>query len=99
MRRASLTLQPSTARRAIRAHEGKVVAPASNQRWASDSLTAPCCNGKVVQVAFAIDTHDREVMAWVATAGGGINGEMIRDMMLACVEGRFSDVLAPHPVQ
>lgn len=41
MRRASLTLQPSTARRVIRAHEGKVVAPASNQRWASDGLAIP----------------------------------------------------------
>ncbi|WP_115353333.1 IS3 family transposase [Roseomonas gilardii] len=99
MRRASLTLQPSTARRVIRAHEGKVVAPASNQRWASDGLAIPCWNGEVVHVAFAIDTHDREIMAWVATAGGGISGEMIRDMMLACVEGRFGDVRAPHPVQ
>ena len=38
-------------------------------------------------------------MAWVATAGGGISGEMIRDMMLACVERRFGNVRAPHPVQ
>lgn len=99
MRRASLTLQPSTARRVIRAHEGKVVAPTSNQRWASDGLAIPCWNGETVHVAFAIDTHDREVMTWVATAGGGISGEMIRDMMLACVEGRFGAVRAPHPVQ
>jgi transposase InsO family protein len=53
----------------------------------------------VVHVAFAIDTHNREIMAWVATAGGGISGEMIRDMMLACVEARFGDVRAPHPIQ
>jgi transposase InsO family protein len=99
MRRAALTLQPCTARRAIRAHEGTIVAPASNQRWASDGLAIPCWSGEAVHVAFAIDTHDRKVMAWVATAGGGINGEMIRDLMLACVEGRFGDVHAPHPVQ
>lgn len=99
MRRASLTLQPCTARRTIRMHEGRVVAPASNRRWASDGLVIPCWNGEAVHVAFAIDTHDREVMAWVATAGGGISGEMIRDLMLACVEGRFGDVRAPHRVQ
>lgn len=38
-------------------------------------------------------------MAWVATAGGGISGEMIRDMMLACVESRFGAIRAPHPIQ
>lgn len=99
MRRASLTLQPHTGRRAVRAHEGSVVALASNQRWASDGFEVSCWNGEVVRVAFAIDTHDREVMAWVATAGAGISGEMIRDMMLACVERRFGDLRAPRPVQ
>jgi putative transposase len=99
MRRASLTLQPNTARRVIRAHEGTVVAAASNQRWASDGLVIRCWNGEAVHVAFAIDTHDREIMAWVGTASGGINGEMIRDAMLACVEGRFGDIRAPHPIQ
>ncbi len=78
MRLASLTLQPCTGRRAVRAHEGAVVAPASNQRWASDGLVIPCWTGEAVHVAFAIDTHDREVMAWVAAAGSGISGEMIR---------------------
>jgi transposase InsO family protein len=38
-------------------------------------------------------------MAWVAMAGSGIYGEMIRDMMLACVEGRFGAVRARHPIQ
>ena len=73
--------------------------PASNQRWASDGFEIPCWNGEAVRVAFAIDTHDREVMAWVATIGAGINGEMVRDMMLECVERRFDDVRAPEPVQ
>ncbi|PZR08525.1 MAG: hypothetical protein DI532_21875 [Azospirillum brasilense] len=71
MRQASLTLQSHTARRPIRAHEGTVVAPASNRRWASGGFEIPCWNGQVVRVAFAIDTHDREVMAWAATVGGG----------------------------
>lgn len=99
MRQASLLLQPHTGRRPIRAHEGTVVAPASNQRWASDGFEIACWNGEVVRVAFAIDTHDREVMAWAAAAGAGISGEMIRDMMLACVERRFDALRAPLPVQ
>ncbi len=53
----------------------------------------------MVRVAFAIDTHDREVMAWVATIGAGISGEMMRHMMLECVERRFNAVRAPKPVQ
>lgn len=84
-----MLLQPHTGRRPIRAHEGTVIAPASNQRWASDGLEISCWNGEVVRVAFAIDTHDREIIAWIATSGGGISGEMIRDMMLDCVERRF----------
>jgi transposase InsO family protein len=76
-----------------------VVAPASNRRWASDGLAIRCWNGETVHVAFAIDTHDREIISWVATAGGGISGEMVRDMMLDCVERRFGSIRAPHPVQ
>ena len=99
MRRTGLTLQPCTARRIGRAHEGTVVATASNQRWSSDGLEISCWNGEAVHVAFAIDTHDREIISWVATAGTGISGEMVRDMMLDCVERRFGDIRAPHPVQ
>ena len=104
MRQASLMLQPHTGRRPVRAHEGTVVAPASNRRWASDGFEVPCWNGEVVRIAFAIDTHDREVMAWVATAGAGISGEMVRDMVGSmlptdCVERRFDAVRAPEPVQ
>ncbi|MFN7903299.1 MAG: integrase core domain-containing protein, partial [bacterium] len=54
---SSMLLQPHTGRRPIRAHEGSVVAAASNQRWASDGLEIPCWNGEVVRIAFAIDTH------------------------------------------
>ena len=99
MRLGSLLLQPCTGRRAGRAHDGTVVAPASNRRWASDGFEIGCWNGEAVRVAFAIDTHDREVMSWVATAGSGISGEMVRDMMLDCVERRFGAPRAPNPVQ
>jgi transposase InsO family protein len=94
-----MLLQPHTGRRPVRAHEGSVIAPASNQRWASDGLELPCWNGGVVRIACAIDTHDREIITWVATQTGGISGEMIRDMMLDCVEQRFNALRAPAPVQ
>jgi len=98
MSQGQLLLQPHVGLRSTRTHEGRVVAPASNQRWSSDGLEIACWNGEVVRVAFAIDTHDREIIAWQA-ATGGISGEMIRDLMLACVERRFGTCRAPHPVQ
>ena len=52
----------------------------------------------MVRLAFALDCHDREVIGWVATTAG-ISGEMIRDMMVHCVEQRFGAIRAPHPVQ
>ena len=52
----------------------------------------------MVRVAFALDTCDREVMAWCATIGG-ISGEMIRDLMLESLERRFGAARAPHPLQ
>jgi putative transposase len=55
-------------------------------------------NGEVVRLAFALDCHDREVISWVATTAG-VSGEMIRDMMVDCVERRFGAIRAPHPVQ
>ena len=47
-----------------------------------------CWNGEIVRVAFALDCHDREAIGWLATTAG-ISGEMIRDMMVQCVERRF----------
>src|SRR5579872_2247146 len=55
-----------------------------------------CWNGEIVRVAFALDCHDREVIGWVATTAG-ISGEVIRDMMVRCVEQRFG--ANPHPMQ
>jgi transposase InsO family protein len=45
-----------------------------------------------------MDCHDREVIAWAATTAG-ISGELIRDLMIACVEQRFGAVRTPHPIQ
>jgi putative transposase len=62
------------------------------------SLEFTCWNGEIVRIAFVLDYHDREVIAWLATTAG-ISGEMIRDMMIECVERRFGGSRAPHKVQ
>ncbi len=42
--------------------------------------------------------YDREIIGWVA-ATAGISGEMIRDLVVECVETRFAAPRAPHSVQ
>jgi putative transposase len=98
MKKYGLLLAHHTGRRVPRAHEGTIMTRPSNMRWCSDVLEFACWNGDVVRVAFALDSHDREVISWVATTAG-ISGEMVRDMMVQCVEQRFGDLRAPHRVQ
>jgi putative transposase len=98
MAQAKLLLQPYVGLRPVCAHEGQIIALASNQRWSSDGLEIRCWNGEVVRVAFAIDTCDREIIAWQASTGG-VTGEMVRNLMLACVERRPNALRAPYPVQ
>jgi len=45
-------------------HDGKVVVMRSNLRWCSDVFETTCWNGEMVRIVFAIDAHDREVLAW-----------------------------------
>jgi transposase InsO family protein len=63
--------------------------------WTSEGLEILCSNGEVVRVGFALDTCDREVMAWCTSS---ISREMIRDLLDA-VERRFGIAHAPHPIQ
>ena len=93
-----MLLARHTGRRRPRAHDGRVVTLRSNVRWCSDGLEFTCWNGEVVRVAFALDCHDREIIGWIATTAG-ISGEMIRDLMVECVETRFASPRAPHSVQ
>ena len=51
-----------------------------------------------MRVAFALDTCDREAIAWCASTGA-ISGEMIRDLMLETVEKRFGSSTTPCAVQ
>ena len=98
LRAAGLTLQPHTARRPGRTHDGAVVALRSNVRWCSDHFEIPGRDGGVVRVLFAIDACDREILNWHATTGG-ISGEMVRDLMVACVERRFGATRTAHTVE
>ena len=98
MKKHGLLLARHTGRGAPRIHDGTIITGRSNERWCSDVLEFTCWSGEVVRVAFALDSHDREVISWVATTAG-ISGEMIRDMMVQCVEQRFGDVRAPQNVQ
>ena len=98
MKKHGLLLARHTGRGAPRIHDGTIITGRSNERWCSDVLEFTCWSGEVVRVAFALDSHDREVISWVATTAG-ISGEMIRDMMVQYVEQRFGDVRAPQKVQ
>lgn len=97
MRANGLTLAPHTALRPGRTHDGVVVALRSNVRWCSDHLELHGRDGSRVRVLFAIDACDREVIAWSATTAG-VSGEMVRDLMVACVERRFGATKTPHTV-
>jgi len=98
MQKHGLLLARHTGRRRPREHDGRIATVRSNLRWCSDALEFTCWNGEIVRVAFALDCHDREVIGWTATTAG-ISGEMIRDMMVHCVERRFGTVPAPQRVQ
>lgn len=53
-------LPRSTQRRTGRAHTGLIRRDGSNERWCSDDLEIACWNGEIVQIAFALDCHDRD---------------------------------------
>ena len=98
MSQNGMLLQRYTGKPPGRAHDGQIITIRPNLRWTSDGFEIACSNGEAVRVAFALDTCDREVIAWCATTGG-ISGEMIRDLMLEAVEKRFGADCAPHPLQ
>ena len=92
-----LLLQPHVGLRPVRAHEGSVIALASNQRWSSDGWKSVA--GMAKCPPRVRHRHLRPRNHRLARHTGGISGEMVRDLMLACVERRFAAIRAPHPVQ
>jgi transposase InsO family protein len=99
MAQNGLLLTRHTGRRSGRTHDGKVVVMRSNLRWCSDGFEVACWNGDVIRIAFIIDAHDREIIAWQAVVGSGISGGMIRDLMLEAVEKRFGGLRAPQALE
>ena len=69
----------------VRSHDGVVVTQCSNMRWCSDVLKIICFNGQIVRVAFSLDSFDREMISFVATARG-ISSKMIWDLMIQSFE-------------
>jgi transposase InsO family protein len=87
------------AQKPLRVHEGKVITLHSNTRWCSDGFFITCDNGERIQVAFSLDTHDREIMSYVASSGG-IDSTFICDLMAQTMFHRFGEVnQLPHKIQ
>jgi len=95
-----LMLAPRVHRRHGRPHVGQIHLPTSNQRWCTDVFLIPCWSGEVISVAFAIDCHDREVPAFVASPRP-LTGADIRTLMDRMLWARFGEATlkAPHAVQ
>ncbi len=92
-------LPRSTRRRTGRAHTGRVQRDVSNERWCSDGLEIACWNGELVQLGFALDGHDREVLATVAVPRD-LRAVDIQTLMHRAVAGRFGDGARPDaPIQ
>ena len=85
-------------RKQTRCHDGKIITLNSNMRWCSDGFAIQCWNGDRVHVAFSLDTCDREAMRFIASTRG-IDGCMIRDLMIETVEYRFGQAKLPQKVQ
>jgi putative transposase len=94
-----LLLQRYTGMPPMRAHEGTVAVPHSDQRYCSDGFEIRCDNGERVRVAFSLDCCDRQAIAFAATTAG-ISGELVRDIMVQTLSTRFGEVPEmPHPAE
>jgi transposase InsO family protein len=100
MKLHGLLLPPRVHRRHGRPHLGRVQQAASNQRWCSDIFLIPCWSGEVISVAVALDCHDREVPAYVASPRPlrGADNRLLMDRMLSARFGEAT-LKAPHAVQ
>lgn len=93
------TLPRATRRRMGRAHRGLIQREVSNERWCSDVCEIACWNGEIVQLGFALDCHDREVLAHVAASRNLFSGD-IQQLMQRAVASRFGGGERPDvPIQ
>ena len=99
MREYRLLLRRHTGRPVdTRSHDGRIAVGESNRRWCSDGFEIACDNRERVRIAFALDCCDREAMSWVATTAG-INGDMVRDLMVEAVEARLDGAVPTPPIE
>ena len=85
---AGWTLPKNARRRTGRAHRGQIQRAVSNERWCSDGLEIACWNGEYIQMAFVLDCHDRECLAWSAVPRD-LNAQDIQQLMHDAVTRRF----------
>ena len=85
-----LTLERHTGRRPGRTHDGVVIALRSNIRWCSDHFELACRNG---EYRACVVCHRCLRSRGYGLAGHlrDIFGEMVRDLMIACVEASIRD--------
>jgi putative transposase len=98
MRINGLMLPGKKRSRLDRPHTGKVIMPASNQRWCSDGFNIRCWNTDLVRVAFALDCHDREAVGHVACARD-LNGHDIRLLLDRSIWFRFGEKSLKTPIE
>lgn len=92
-------LLPRYTQKPVRTHDGSVMTLKSNMRWCSDAFEILCYNGEKLRVIFSMDTCDREIISYIATAGG-ISSEVVKDLKVSSVEYRFGKVdRLPHKIQ
>jgi|WetSurMetagenome_2_1015567.scaffolds.fasta_scaffold41782_4 putative transposase len=92
---ASLLLQRSTGR-PQRVHKGTIMMTRSNRRWCSDAFEIACWSKERLRVAFSLDCRDREILSYVVFTTGGIDGNLIRDLMVKAMKARFGSPSAIH---
>lgn len=96
---AGWKLPRNARRRTGRAHTGQIQRAVSNERWCSDVLEIACWNGEYVQIAFALDCHDRECLAWAGVARD-CTARDIQQLMRDAVDARFGVGQRPDaPIQ
>ena len=85
---------------AERRHDGRIAVDERNRRWCSDGFEIGCDNGR--ESAGRLRTRllrTREAMSFLATTGGSLSGDDVRDLMVAAVEhrsGRVNRLPATH---
>lgn len=98
MKMHDLQLPTKNHRRSGRPHLGRIIRDGSNERWCSDALEIRCWNGERVQIAFALDCHDREALSYVVVARD-LQGADIEQLMRQAVCYRYQDTTPAAPIE